>query len=141
LRNVLSVAQDVVLCAFLHGEYPYEWTMRDVGWSRPANRPPLFDVMIAMHESRVEGTPAAATCQLLFELDKLPTRAKEGDLLFAFRRVGKQLGLSLTYNTELFSPANIRKRAVALQENLERISISKKSALRNRAAGVAPWKA
>jgi amino acid adenylation domain-containing protein len=119
VSSMLARAQDDFLRAFQHQEYPYEWIMRDLGWSRPTNRPPLFDVMIAMDEADAEEKNAPVSCRLHMEREDIPRRAKEADLLFAFSRAGNRLSLVLTYNTELFSRSNIEKRAVALQGILE----------------------
>jgi hypothetical protein len=52
---------------------------------------------------------------------EFPRRAKEGDLLFAFRRLRDHLEVGFTYRTELFAAAQLQARAVALQAVLERL--------------------
>jgi len=119
INNMLAHAQEDILRAFQHQEYPYEWIMRDLGWDRPMTRPPLFDVMIAMDETEAEENNVLATCRFRIEREDVPRRAKEADLLFSFSRDGNRLFLALTYNTELFSRASIEKRAATLQDILK----------------------
>ncbi|GAA1247396.1 hypothetical protein GCM10009665_43000 [Kitasatospora nipponensis] len=101
VRSLLTRAQHDGLRALRHEEYPYGWTMRDLGWRRGPERAPLFDVLVALNEA----APTAEPARLLpaFEPRQLPVRAKEADLQFAFWRSPGRLRLSLTYATELFS--------------------------------------
>jgi amino acid adenylation domain-containing protein len=117
VRTMLIQAQNRVLRAFQHEEYPYEWIMRDLGWCRGLDRSPLFDVMIAMDTAGDDCMTRKRPIE--FERQALPRRAKEADLVFAFERAANRLELILTYNTELFSLPNIWKRAASLQIILE----------------------
>jgi amino acid adenylation domain-containing protein len=94
---LLARAQQDVLRAFQHEEYPYGRTRRDLGWQRGPDRAPLFDVMVAL--DRIEGEERG-----LLRSAELPRRrSKEADLQFVFLRSAGGLELALTYNDEIFT--------------------------------------
>src|SRR5437763_14901696 len=98
MPTMLARAQQDVLRAFQHEEYPYGWTMRDLGWKRGPDRAPLFDVMIALDRAE-----RAADEPGLLRPAELPRRSKEADLQFVFIRSADDLDLALTYNDEIFT--------------------------------------
>ncbi|MFH8476842.1 amino acid adenylation domain-containing protein [Streptomyces sp. NPDC018000] len=113
VHGLLSRTQHEVLRAFRHEEYPYGWTMRDLGWERGTDRSPLFDVMVAM-DRLDDDERARRSGGVSFEMRELPRRSKEADLQFVFLRSARGLELALTHNSELFG----HERAQALLEKL-----------------------
>ncbi|MFE4972089.1 condensation domain-containing protein [Kitasatospora sp. NPDC056651] len=101
---LLARAQQTILRAFEHDEYPYGEIMRDLGWQRGPERSPLFDVVVNLDqmESGWDAAPAAATVD--FVPRDIPRRAKQADLQFVFQRHADGLVLAMSYNTEIFSP-------------------------------------
>nr|APD71530.1 non-ribosomal peptide synthetase 1 [Streptomyces sp.] len=117
--SVLRTAQRDVLRAFQHDEYPYEWTMRDLGWERGPDRSPVFDVMVAMDMAEAPDPSGEAAHRLEFERLELPRRAKEADLQFVFDRTADGgMEIAVTYDSDLFDAA----RAERLAERLEWIT-------------------
>lgn len=120
VRSVLTRAQRDMLRAFEHEDYPYEWTMRELGWQRGPERSPLFDVMLAMDDGSEPAGGSGAVRRILdFEPRELPRRSKEGDLLVVFGRTTDHLEVAVTYNVELFSAGSVRRFAARLREILE----------------------
>jgi amino acid adenylation domain-containing protein len=120
VASVLRTAQRAALRALQHEEYPYGWTMRDLGWDRGPDRSPLFDVMVAVDVAEAP-EPARAGRHLL-ELSRLelPRRAKEADLQFVFDRVpGDGMEIAVTYNSEIFDAARVNRWAGRLEEVIE----------------------
>lgn len=114
LDTLLAESQRAALRAFAHEEHPYEWTMRDLGWVRGNDRPPLFDVMLAMDWDDEQDLPH----QLRLVPQEIPRRSKEGDLLVVFIRTGDRLELQLTYDTAIFNAARAQRFASSLQSVL-----------------------
>ncbi|MFE0041899.1 amino acid adenylation domain-containing protein [Streptomyces albireticuli] len=105
--SVLRRSQQDLLRAFRHEEYPYGWTMRDLGWERGRDRSPLFDVMVAMDQLDGEAEPRDKG-GVVFRARDLPRRSKEADLQFVFIRSARELELALTYNSEIFTGERAR---------------------------------
>ncbi|HEV2638607.1 MAG TPA: amino acid adenylation domain-containing protein [Actinocrinis sp.] len=115
VRSLLAQAQRAVLRAFEHEDYPYEWTMNDLGWKRGPDRAPLFDVMVALDDW--EEDPDQPHTIRLDAVD-LPRRSKEGDLLVAFGKTAGRLQLVLTYDTHLFAAERAQRFASSLSDVL-----------------------
>ncbi|MGW3817679.1 condensation domain-containing protein [Streptomyces sp. NPDC005046] len=101
---LLARAQQTILRAFEHDEYPYGEIMRDLGWQRGPERSPLFDVVVNLDqmESGWDAAPVGAT--VAFVPKDIHRRAKQADLQFVFQRYADGLVLAMSYNTEVFSP-------------------------------------
>lgn len=104
VKSILVRAQREVLELFEHQDYPYGWTMEDLGWYRGLDRSPLFDVMIAFgHLEEDPKMEHGLETVLDFESLDLPRRSKEADLNIVFNRLKESMELAITYNTDLFS--------------------------------------
>ncbi|GAB2814870.1 hypothetical protein GCM10027073_53420 [Streptomyces chlorus] len=134
VASVLRTAQHDVLRAFQHEEYPYGWTMLDLGWERGPDRSPIFDVMVAMDMAEAPEPSGADGHLVEFRRLVLPRRAKEADLQFVFDRApdgGTEI--AVTYNSEIFDASRVERMAGRLEgiveglaENLPLIEILKK---------------
>ncbi|MFF9346552.1 amino acid adenylation domain-containing protein [Streptomyces sp. NPDC014734] len=117
VSSVLRTAQQDVLRAFQHEEYPYGWTMRDLGWERGPDRSPLFDVMVAMDLAETPEPLGADGHRVEFRRLALPRRAKEADLQFVFGRVPDGgMEIAVTYNSEIFGASRVERWAGRLEE-------------------------
>ncbi|MBT2674250.1 amino acid adenylation domain-containing protein [Streptomyces sp. ISL-14] len=117
VASLLRTAQQDVLRAFQHEEYPYEWTMRDLGWERGPDRSPVFDVMVAMDLAEAPEPSGADGHRLEFERLALPRRSKEADLQFVFDRTADGgMEIAVTYNSELFDAARVERLAERLED-------------------------
>lgn len=120
VASVLRTAQHDVLRAFQHEEYPYGWTMRDLGWERGPDRGPVFDVMVAMDMAEAPEPSGADAHQVEFRRLELPRRAKEADLQFVFDRApGGGMEIAVTYNSEIFDASRIERLARRLEETIQ----------------------
>lgn len=121
--SVLRTAQRDVLRAFQHEEYPYEWTMRDLGWERGPDRSPVFDVMVAMDMAEAAEASGPARHRLEFERLELPRRAKEADLQFVFDRTADGgMEIAVTYDSELFDATRVEHLAERLEQVVEALA-------------------
>ncbi|GAA2425120.1 amino acid adenylation domain-containing protein [Streptomyces glaucus] len=121
--SVLRTAQRDVLRAFQHEEYPYEWTMRDLGWERGPDRSPVFDVMVAMDLAEAAEASGPGRHRLEFERLELPRRAKEADLQFVFDRTADGgMEIAVTYDSELFDAARVEHLAERLEQVVEALA-------------------
>ena len=118
VRTMLTRGQHEVLQVFCHEEYPYGWTMRDLGWRRGLDRAPMFDVMIAF-DRVTPGEPG----RTLFRPLELPRRSKEADLQFVFIRSAEGMELALTYNDEIFSRDRMTRLLTRLHTILDRLTL------------------
>jgi amino acid adenylation domain-containing protein len=120
VASFLRTAQQDALRALQHEEYPYEWTMRDLGWERGPDRSPLFDVMVAVAVAEAAEPPSAGGHLVEFRRLELPRRAKEADLQFVFDRTPDDgMEISVTYNCEIFDAARVERFAGRLEEVLQ----------------------
>ncbi|WP_329375190.1 condensation domain-containing protein [Streptomyces sp. NBC_01483] len=101
---LLAQAQQTILRAFEHDEYPYGETMRDLGWQRGTDRSPLFDVVVNLDQMESGWHAAPLGASISFVPKDIPRRAKQADLQFVFQRSADGLVLAMSYNTEIFSP-------------------------------------
>lgn len=112
VASVLQTAQQNTLRAFLHQDYPYGWTMRDLGWQRGPDRSPLFDVMVAMDVAEAPTMTDASGHLLTLHRQETARRAKEADLLFVFDRTPDgMIDLEIIYNSEIFDVARVKNLA------------------------------
>jgi amino acid adenylation domain-containing protein len=117
VASVLRTAQRDALRAFQHEEYPYEWTMRDLGWERGPDRSPVFDVVVAIDIAEAPEPARAKGHLLTFRRLELPRRAKEADLQFVFDRTSDGgMEISVTYNSEIFDAARVERLVRRLEE-------------------------
>jgi len=114
VSTLLTRGQQDVLRAFQHEEYPYGWTMCDLGWQRGTDRAPVFDVMIAF-DRQTQPAPE----RTLFQPRELPRRSKEADLQFIFTRFADGMELALTYNDEIFTADRMNRLLVRLRTILD----------------------
>jgi hypothetical protein len=116
VASLLRTAQQDVLRAFQHEEYPYGWTMRDLGWERGPDRSPVFDVMVAMDLAEAPEPSGAGGHLLELRRLALPRRAKEADLQFVFDRApGGGTEIAVTYNSEIFDASRVERLAGRLE--------------------------
>lgn len=104
----LSDGQRDFIRALEHEEYPYGWTMRDLGWQRGINQSPIFDVMIAVDVAERPKSVGGGAHLIEFRRRHTPRRAKEADLQFVFdRNQDGGVEVVVVYNAEIFEPERV----------------------------------
>ncbi|HEY4059961.1 MAG TPA: amino acid adenylation domain-containing protein, partial [Kofleriaceae bacterium] len=101
------------LAAFEHSHTPFELVVDALGLERSISRPPLFQVMYVHQgvlDGEMRGQPVALEPVAMFDLN-----------FETFER-GEQLGLSLTYNVDLFEHALVEQLVRDYLRLLDRVT-------------------
>jgi amino acid adenylation domain-containing protein len=107
-RQLLALAREASLGAAAHQDLPFEKLVEELQPERDLSRSPLFQVMFALQNVRLE---EAALSELQMEpAGEAPEIAKFDLTLFMSESAGG-LGGSLEYNTDLFDSATIARMA------------------------------
>ncbi|MBF0551276.1 MAG: amino acid adenylation domain-containing protein, partial [Deltaproteobacteria bacterium] len=111
--EVLERVKQTMTEAFDHQVYPFDILVDELDLDKDVSRPPIFDVGVTLQTND----------RLALNLDKIKISDFEHDwdiskidLLFTFTEMDTQLRLDLTYNTDLFKEATIRRMADHLEE-------------------------
>jgi 3-oxoacyl-(acyl-carrier-protein) synthase/acyl carrier protein len=122
----LEEVRDRTLAAFKNQDYPFEDLVEQVAKNRDASRNPLFDVMLLMQSFN---TPAADTPLEVespnqdgrLKITPYPYENKTSKydliLICGDMDIGKNLTLTLEYNTRLFKPERVQR----MIEDLKRL--------------------
>lgn len=118
--DLLNNVKKVTLESSENQIYPLDELMRDLTLHRDMSRSGLFDVMLdlrqsfAILEQQADQTPKNFTIKSYNQVENLNSRF---DLYFNFIEKEQGLGLSLTYNTDIYS----QDFAVQLAQHLEQL--------------------
>jgi non-ribosomal peptide synthetase component F len=107
-RQLLGRVREASLGAAAHQDLPFEKLVEELAPERDLSRSPLFQVMFALQNVRLE-SPALSELQLS-HAGEAPQIAKFDLTLFMSESEG-ELGGSLEYNTDLFDAASIERMA------------------------------
>jgi amino acid adenylation domain-containing protein len=118
-REVLRRVRETTLGAFEHQDVPFERLVAELQPERSMSHAPLFQVVFTLQNALgdVEGLPGLAT-------DVVPAEAEttQFDLGLAVGALDEGAAASLTYATDLFDAATIRRMLGHLQRVLEQVA-------------------
>ncbi|WAT31391.1 non-ribosomal peptide synthetase [Pseudomonas sp. GXZC] len=118
VRQLLTQVKQRALEAQAHQDLPFEQLVEALQPERSLSLSPLFQVAFNHHISQ-----AGEHLQRLAQLDMSPVSwdetAAHFDLILDIEESGKQLGVSLSYATDLFAPATIARMAGHWQNLLQ----------------------
>ena len=117
-RELLAEVKNTVLDAFAHQDVPFERLVDELAPARDISRTPLFQAMVVL-----QNTPNQAGGLLGVDIDNvaLPTVNASFDISVHFEEFDGGLYATLTYNTDLFDTATIKRMAQHLQVLFEGI--------------------
>ncbi|WP_160716866.1 non-ribosomal peptide synthetase [Chitinophaga solisilvae] len=129
--EVLQQEKEVMLQAFEHQHFPFEWLLEQLDLKRDLSRSPLFDVMLVLQNiDGMENTMAAqVTEDLQLERMAVQTGVAKYDLLFSFAENDGELSLALEYNTALFREGTIVRTVKHLVRLLEQVTVQPEMAV------------
>jgi amino acid adenylation domain-containing protein len=104
-RSVLKLANETTTEAFNHYYYPFDALLADLNPVTAANRSPLFDVMLVLHNKENDAPPSGETGGLA--PFSPATVLSKFDLTFEFIKMATHLSLELEFKTSLFQRAFI----------------------------------
>ena len=109
--DLLEKVKDTVLDAFDHQEYPFDLLVEELGVRRDLSRSPVYDVLVLMQNLDIARFERKADTFGKVKISQLDNDniASQGDLLFNFAGSGPALGVTVLYNTDIFSIAEIRR--------------------------------
>ncbi|MET0236256.1 MAG: non-ribosomal peptide synthase/polyketide synthase [Kibdelosporangium sp.] len=107
--GLLGDVRETVLQAFAHQDVPFEHVVDAVQPDRDTSRTPLFQVMVVLQNTPNEAVDLPGLTAEDFDI---PVVTASFDVTIEFREAGPA-GLDglITYNTDLFDPATIRRLA------------------------------
>ncbi|RAJ77620.1 amino acid adenylation domain-containing protein [Chitinophaga dinghuensis] len=131
--EVMQQEKEVMLQAFEHQHFPFEWLLEQLDLKRDLSRSPLFDVMLVLQN--IDGMESTVTAQVTEDLHlermAVQTGIAKYDLLFAFSEVGEEISLALEYNTALFRESTIIRVVKHLVRLLEQVTAQPEMAIRD----------
>ncbi|MES1224145.1 MAG: condensation domain-containing protein, partial [Bacteroidota bacterium] len=117
--ELFEVVKQTALDAYEHQTYPFDALVSSLNIQRDVSRNVLFDVWMVLHNTEVSYNAEEQNTEKL----KIGRYAEAGkviskfDLLFHFREMGDELGVSIEYNTDILS----KRKADELGEQFEAI--------------------
>jgi amino acid adenylation domain-containing protein len=118
-RELLGRVRQITLQAYAHQDLPFEKLLEELKPERDTSRPPLFQVMLSMHN--VPMPPPALRGLTLSPLESDHTTAKY-DLLLNMRETGQGLTGVMEYNSDLFDAVHIARLLRHFELLLSRIA-------------------
>jgi len=98
-RSVFLRVKYNTLEAHQHRQYPFDRLIEDLELTRDMSRNLLFDIMLVLQNEQSKETPTPGTTDNIMDYG---VEMSKFDLLFTFREMGKIIGLSVNYNTDIF---------------------------------------
>ncbi|MBN2536084.1 MAG: amino acid adenylation domain-containing protein [Spirochaetales bacterium] len=108
-RENLKLVRETITRAFSNQDYPFDLLVDDLNVMRDTSRPPLFNVMVVLHKTRIHhlDLEGLASRNVMFEMNAVTT--SKFDITFHFYETDEMLCLALEYNTDLYLPSRIHR--------------------------------
>ncbi|HEU4596571.1 MAG TPA: amino acid adenylation domain-containing protein, partial [Pyrinomonadaceae bacterium] len=125
--QLLGQSIETAYGAYEHGDYPFDELVEGLSKNGDAGQSPLFDVLVAL-----QNVPAAnvSVSELRASEFQLADPHAYYDLTFEFAEQGDGLVLLLTYSTELFEAATVRRMCGHLERLTEAVLTEPGKAIR-----------
>jgi natural product biosynthesis luciferase-like monooxygenase protein/amino acid adenylation domain-containing protein len=103
-RTLLEKIKEVTLAAYEHQIYPFDELVDHLFLNRDMSRNPLFDIMVRVENSKIfkKNTEKVSNIEIIQHRAK-DINFSKFDLEFAFNEVDNELGLTIIYNTDLYT--------------------------------------
>ncbi len=116
-RQLLQKVKSVVLKGYDHQVYPFDQIVDDLGLERDLSRNALFDIMVVLHNTNIKSSQSEPQLERL-KIEKYQAseqKTSKFDLTFDFIEGEEGLGLSIDYNTDIFSSEFVHRLATHLE--------------------------
>jgi amino acid adenylation domain-containing protein len=117
-RELLGRTREVALGAYAHQDLPFEKLVEILQPDRDASRPPLFQVMLVLHNTPVEAVHLSGLECTPMAIDIAMSKF---DLTLYVREDGSALKTTVEYSTDLFDEKTVRRMMGHYQKLLEGI--------------------
>ena len=111
--ELLDAVKATATEAYEHQAYPFDRLVDELKVARDVSRSPMFDVVVVMQNA---AAPAPALAGLSVQPFIRAYDVSKFDLSFTFEERADGLQADITYNTDLFLPARIRRMGDHLRE-------------------------
>nr|WP_295875048.1 non-ribosomal peptide synthetase [uncultured Chitinophaga sp.] len=126
-NEILALVKRITLGAYEHQVYPFDDLVEELDLVRDMSRNALFDVMVALQNTRVNSTAREPQ-----RLDNIRVSGYEGggevvskfDLTFNFTETGSTLQLGIEYNSDIYRRDTIAQLASHFEQLLEAVSVA-----------------
>ncbi|HEX8184226.1 MAG TPA: amino acid adenylation domain-containing protein, partial [Blastocatellia bacterium] len=118
-RQLLKRVKEAMLEAHAHKDLPFERLVEELHPERSLNRSPIFQVMFSFNDIAVERWELSNLSMSLFRTE---SQTAKFDLSLSMTNVEGRLTGSLSYSTDLFDAATIKRMAKHYETLLEAIS-------------------
>ncbi|MEZ2336290.1 amino acid adenylation domain-containing protein [Mucilaginibacter sp. RCC_168] len=115
LQNVKQNA----LSAYEHGLYPFDHLVNELAIDRDLSRSPLFDVLVVLQNTDFQGNGVQSMPGITIENYPLVRTVVKYDLSFNFSQDDNEVGLSLEYNSDLYSDQRMQNLVTHLIKVIE----------------------
>ncbi|WP_428229088.1 amino acid adenylation domain-containing protein [Flavobacterium sp.] len=102
-KELLNTVKKITLDAYEHQIYPFDELIEQLSLKRDRSRNPLFDVMVTLQDVDNLGANIERFGAINIKEYETEETISKFDLGFTFRTLDKGLGLTITYNTDLYS--------------------------------------
>ncbi len=121
-QSLLERIRESTLLAFEHQEYPFDRLVDDLGLVRDVSRHPLFDVLVELDNLDIYQSQRQEMKGISIEPFHADSLISKFDLSFRFaEQAGNQLGLSLEFNTDVYSKIWIERLLAHYSRLLEKL--------------------
>ncbi|TWI80850.1 non-ribosomal peptide synthetase, partial [Chitinophaga japonensis] len=107
-EQLLQHQQKVLNDAFAHQEIPFAYLVELLGKRRDISRSALFDIMVIYNDHR-QDAPLDEESSHIIPLHEDPRTTSQFDITFSFHVTGQGTGLDITFNTDIYEEAMIRR--------------------------------
>lgn len=114
--GLLDTLKQTLPEALGHGMYPFDSLVSELNIGRNMAHAPLFDIMMTLQSSLVDGKGIPPMDGLLVAPVPLREGTSKFDLVFNFSETAAGIFLQLDYNTDLFTTARIHSMCVHLRQ-------------------------
>ena len=126
--DLLIQTRETLLEAYRHQQYPFDLLVEQLDLVRDMSRSPLFDVLVVLQNTSLEGTFAQIE-GVEIENYGVEDELAKYDLTFNFSESEEGLYLKLNYNTDLFEQRFIVQLLDQLKRVLETVASQANSAI------------
>ncbi|WP_160715571.1 non-ribosomal peptide synthetase [Chitinophaga solisilvae] len=116
--QLLSAVRSHTLNAYVHQAYPFDALIDELPLARDMSRHPLFDVFVVLHnEAEHQDAWHSGGLHISRHQDATEVACKF-DLQFDFTETSDSIAVSVTYNSDIFNTATIRRLLAHLEQLL-----------------------
>lgn len=121
-QALLEKVKENCITAYDNEQFPFDQLVEELNLDRDMSRSPLFDILVVLQNTDLEKGRVQELTGITTENFHLDRTVVKYDLSFNFSEVDGEIGLSLEYNSDLFTHSRI-ERLIGHLQNLVRTAI------------------